>query len=152
MFFIFTKTNADANGRVINQLIDNFVKENKNSFSYSSLGTVKYLSALKYCSMVIGNSSSGLIEAPSFGIPTINIGDRQKGRMQADSVINCEPVTDEIDKAIQLASSKEFREKARKTKNPYGDGNTSVKIVSVILKSLLNDKIDLKKKFFDIAL
>ena len=149
MKFIFTKANADANGRVINQLIDRFVEENDNAAAFTSLGMHRYLSSLKYCTMVIGNSSSGLLEAPSFGVPTINIGDRQKGRLQASSVINCEPTKDEIDKAITLALSEEFKESAHNTINPYGDGNTSGKIVDVIKDFLLNDKIDLKKKFYD---
>lgn len=76
--YIFTKANADANGRIINELVDEYAIKNENVFAFTSLGMLRYLSALKYCKMVIGNSSSGLIEAPSFGIPTINIGDRQK--------------------------------------------------------------------------
>ena len=149
MKFIFTKANADANGRIINQMIDAFVEENDNAVAFASLGMIRYLSALKYCTMVIGNSSSALVEAPSFGVPTINVGDRQKGRIQADSVISCEPTKDKIDKAITLALTEEFKEKAHNTINPYGDGNTSGKIVAVIKDFLLNDKIDLKKKFYD---
>lgn len=149
MNFIFTKANADASGRIINQMIDKFVEENDNAIAFASLGTKKYLSALKYCSMVIGNSSSGLIEAPSFGIPTINIGDRQKGRLQATSVINCLPKGEDIEKAIELALSDIFINKARTTINPYGDGNTSGKIVSNIKDFLLNNRINLKKKFYD---
>lgn len=149
MKFIFSKANADANGRVINQLIDVFVAENDNAVAFDSLGMVRYLSALKYCSMVIGNSSSGLIEAPSFGVPTINIGDRQKGRLQANSVINCELTKSKIDEAIALALTKEFKEKASNTINPYGHGSTSVKIVDVLKEFLFNDKIELKKKFYD---
>lgn len=149
MKFIFTKANADADGRVINRLIDKFASENDNVVAFSSLGMVRYLSAVKYSSMVIGNSSSGLLEAPSFGIPTINIGDRQKGRLQADSVINCQPVKEEIDKAIEIALTEEFKSKAKNTINPYGDGNTSQKIIDAIKDYLLNDKINLKKKFYD---
>lgn len=149
MKFIFTKANADANGRIINQMIDDFVENNDDAIAFTSLGLVRYLSALKYCTMVIGNSSSGLLEAPSFGVPTINIGDRQKGRLQADSVINCEPTQGEIEKAISLALTNEFREKARKTVNPYGDGNTSSKIVNIVRDFILNDKINLKKRFYD---
>jgi GDP/UDP-N,N'-diacetylbacillosamine 2-epimerase (hydrolysing) len=150
MKFIFTKANADAGGRVINRMIDEFVEENNNAVAFTSLGTIRYLSALKYCTMVIGNSSSGLIEAPSFGIPIINIGERQKGRIQADSVINCKPIKGDIDKAIKLALSDEFKNKAKNTISPYGDGNTSEKIVDVIKDFLLNEKINIKKKFFDI--
>jgi len=109
----------------------------------------RYLSALKYCSMVIGNSSSGLLEAPSFGIPTVNIGDRQKGRQQASSVINCEPTQESIREALNLALSEEFVQRAEKTVNPYGSGDTSNKVVEVIKEYMLNDKINLKKKFYD---
>lgn len=147
--FIFTKANSDSDGRIINQFIDEYAIENDNIFVFTSLGMIKYLSALKYCSMVIGNSSSGLLEAPSFGIPTINIGDRQKGRLQADSIINCEPTKEEIGKALVVALSNEFKDKANKTVNPYGDGNTSAKIVEVIKDYLLNNKINLKKIFYD---
>lgn len=147
--FIFTKANADAEGRIINQLIDKYSQDNDNIFAFTSLGMRRYLSVLKYCSMVIGNSSSGLLEAPSFGIPTINIGDRQKGRLQADSVINCEPTIVNITKSINLALSDEFVKKAKKTINPYGNGDTSNKVVEVIKDYMLNDKIDLKKKFYD---
>jgi GDP/UDP-N,N'-diacetylbacillosamine 2-epimerase (hydrolysing) len=147
--FIFTKANADAEGRIINQYIDRYARENENIFAFTSLGMRNYLSALKYCKVVIGNSSSGIVEAPSFGIPTVNIGDRQKGRIQASSVINCEPNKESIRKALDLALSNEFIEKAKKTVNPYGDGDTSNKVVEVIKDYLINDKINLKKKFYD---
>lgn len=150
--FIFTRANADANGRIINQMIDMFVKENENAVVYTSLGMRRYLSLLRYCSMVIGNSSSGLLEAPSFGIPTVNIGDRQKGRIQADSVINCSPVYKEIIDSMELALSNEFIGKAKKTINPYGDGDTSSKVISVLKKFVLEDRVNLKKKFFDIPM
>jgi GDP/UDP-N,N'-diacetylbacillosamine 2-epimerase (hydrolysing) len=149
MKFIFTKANADANGRIINKQIDDFVKENRNSIAFTSLGMIKYLSALKYSDMIIGNSSSGLIEAPSFGIPTVNIGDRQKGRIQASSVINCEPTIDDISNAIGLALSESFRMEAANTVNPYGDGNASAKIIDAVKDYILNDRINLKKKFYD---
>lgn len=149
MKFIFTKANADASGRTINQMIDDFVERNNHVVAFNSLGMLRYLSALKYSTMVIGNSSSGLLEAPSFGIPTINIGDRQKGRLQADSVINCKPDKDDIERAIKIALSKEFKEEVKNTINPYGDGNTSEKIVEIIKDFILNNKINLKKKFYD---
>ncbi|WP_066055895.1 UDP-N-acetylglucosamine 2-epimerase [Robertmurraya korlensis] len=150
MNFIFTKANADVDGRIINQLIDNFIEDNSNAIAFNSLGMKRYLSALKYGSIVIGNSSSGLIEAPSFGIPTINIGDRQKGRLQAGSVINCEPITSDIESAISLALSNEFKNRASNVTNPYGDGNTSMKVISTIKDYLLNKKINLKKPFYNI--
>ncbi|MDK2821974.1 MAG: hypothetical protein PWP31_1939 [Clostridia bacterium] len=148
--FIFTKANADEGGRVINHAIEQFVKENSNVKAYDSLGNVCYLSALKYCMAVVGNSSSGLIEAPSIGIPTVNIGDRQKGRIQATSVVNCKPEETDIRKAFALALSREFREKAQKVLNPYGDGRTSDKVVGIVKDFLINKKINLKKKFYDI--
>jgi GDP/UDP-N,N'-diacetylbacillosamine 2-epimerase (hydrolysing) len=147
--FIFTKANADAEGRVINQLIDKFASENDNIHAFTSLGMVKYLSAVKYATMVIGNSSSGLLETPSFGIPTINIGDRQKGRLQASSIINCAPIQSSIREAFALAISKKYVNMAKKTVNPYGNGDTSNKVVDVIKEYAMNDIIDLKKKFYD---
>ncbi len=147
--FIFTKANADTDGRVINQLLDKVALKSDNIFVYSSLGMVRYLSSLRYAEFVIGNSSSGLMEAPSFKIPTINIGDRQKGRLRAKSVIDCEPGEQCIIEAIDLALSSTFIAKLLDIKNPYGDGNTSDKIVAVMKDYLLNDKIDLKKSFYD---
>ena len=91
MSFIITKANADQNGRIINSILEKYAEDHINARVYDSLGMRRYLSALKYASMVIGNSSSGIIEAPSFRIPTVNIGDRQKGRVRADSVIDCKP-------------------------------------------------------------
>lgn len=149
MKFIFTKANADANGRIINKMIDSYIKENDHAIAFTSLGMTRYLSALKYCTFVIGNSSSGLLEAPSFGIPTINIGDRQRGRLQANSVINCKPNVDDIEKAIKIALTGEFQRKAKNTINPYGNGNTSEKVVSVVKDFLSNGRIELKKKFYD---
>lgn len=148
--YIITKANADANGVIINEMIDQYVAGHDNVIAYPSLGMLRYLSALKYCSMVIGNSSSGIIEAPSFGIPTINIGDRQKGRIQSNSIINCRAETDSINEAIESALSSEFIKRAKNTVNPYGDGHTSNRIVNVIREYLLENKISLKKKFYDI--
>jgi GDP/UDP-N,N'-diacetylbacillosamine 2-epimerase (hydrolysing) len=148
--FIFTKANADTEGRIINQFIDKYARENENIVAYASLGMRQYLSALKYCSMVIGNSSSGLLEAPSFGIPTINIGDRQKGRLQASSVINCKPMKECILQGIEKATSDDFVKKAKETVNPYGVGNTSNKVIEVIKEYVLGEKINLKKKFYDV--
>ncbi|HHV30191.1 UDP-N-acetylglucosamine 2-epimerase [Acetivibrio mesophilus] len=150
MNFIFTKTNADSDGRIINQLIDKYTRENDNITAFTSLGMIKYLSALRHCAMAVGNSSSGLLEAPSFGIPTINIGERQKGRIQATSVINCNPTEEEIKQAIEKASTDAFIKQAQKTVNPYGNGNTSEKVIEVIKEYVLGEKIDLKKQFYDV--
>lgn len=150
MKFLFTKANADADGRIINAQIEKFMETHRNIYLYSSLGRKKYLSVVKGAVAVIGNSSSGLLEVPTFKIPTVNIGDRQKGRIQAESVINCEPKYEAVRAAMEQAFSSEFREKVKMVKNPYGDGNTSSKIVSIMKEWLLGDKIDIKKKFYDI--
>lgn len=150
MKFIITKANSDTNGRIINKMIDDFSNKNSDRIvAFTSMGIIRYLSAMKYCSFVIGNSSSGIIEAPSFKIPTINIGDRQKGRIQAKSIVNCEPNKEDIEKAIEIALSNEFDEKINNMVNPYGDGNTSERIYKIIDEKL-GDKIELKKEFFDI--
>ncbi len=149
--YVFTKANADADGRVINKMIDDYTTKHPNTGAYKSLGAQRYLSALKYASMVIGNSSSGLIEAPSFKIPTVNIGDRQKGRLQAESVINCKPVKEEICQAMERAMSSEFKEKIQDVGNPYGDGNTSGRIVEILKEKVFCMGIDLKKRFYDIS-
>jgi GDP/UDP-N,N'-diacetylbacillosamine 2-epimerase (hydrolysing) len=152
MNFIFTKGNSDAHGRIINSMIDEFVKVTENCVAVTSLGLKRYLTAIRHCHMVIGNSSSGIIEVPSFKVPTINIGDRQKGRIQADSIINCTPDYDSILTAIDKANDFEFREKIQLVKNPYEKQNTTSSIVSIIVDFLLNEKIDIKKKFYDLNL
>jgi GDP/UDP-N,N'-diacetylbacillosamine 2-epimerase (hydrolysing) len=149
MQFIFTKANADTNGRIINKILEDYCEKHEKFYLFSSLGMLRYLSAIKHAKFVIGNSSSGLIEAPSYKIPTINIGDRQKGRLMASSVICCEPTQTDIEKAVEKALSPEFRKIAAKTLNPYGDGKTSMKIVKII-KKVFSNPIDLKKKFYDI--
>lgn len=150
--FIITKANADTGGREINKMIDEYAKKHQmNVLAVKSLGMKRYLSALKYCTVVVGNSSSGLLEAPSFKVPTINIGDRQKGRMKAQSVFDCKPERCDIVNTIQYALSDECSRKIAKTTNPYGDGNTSDKIIRVLSHIFLgNQSIDLKKKFYDI--
>lgn len=150
MNFIFTKSNADNGGSKINKLIDEYVKEKSNIISVASLGMVRYFSLLKNASMVIGNSSSGIIEAPSFKIPTVNIGDRQKGRMQASSIINAEPENQSIINAIKIALSPEFKGKCQNTINPYGDGDASEKIIAILKDSLMHNNINLKKSFYDV--
>ena len=146
---IFTKANSDTDGRVINTMIDEYVTKNSNkSIVFTSLGQLRYLSALQYVDAVVGNSSSGLAETPSFKIGTINIGDRQKGRIKASSVIDCEPNKDSILKSFEKLYSKEFQETLKTTLNPYGDGYASKRIVE-ILKSVDLENI-LKKSFYDL--
>lgn len=148
---IFTKANADADGRIINQMIDEYVRENSDRCAgYSSLGRRRYLSALQYVDAVLGNSSSGLIEVPSFHIPTINIGDRQRGRVCAESVIQCRNTVQEIERALQKALSEEFRKSLTMMQNPYEKEGTSDKIVEII-SNVLNNGIEMKKTFYDIV-
>jgi len=147
---IFTKANSDPYGRIINQMIDDFVKrDNKRCVAYTSLGQLRYLSALQNCNVVIGNSSSGIIEAPSFNIPTINIGERQRGRVCAKSVINCGNKAEDIERALNKALSPDFMRTIRNQVNPYEGVNTSEKILKVI-KDSLKRGIDIKKQFYDI--
>ena len=150
MKFIITKANSDSDGRVINKIIDEYEKDNKDKIiAFTSMGYLRYLSAMKYCNSVIGNSSSGIIEAPSFNKPTINIGDRQKGRMQAESVINCKPNSSSITLAIKKSLSPEFKNTLPSIVNPYGGEDTCNKIINIITK-FLNSTIDLKKTFYNI--
>jgi len=148
--FLITKSNADIGGEYINAQWDAFAENHSNCCVVSSLGMQRYMSALKYAVCVMGNSSSGIIEVPSFGIPTINIGNRQRGRVQADSVINCTPHRDSILRALELACSGPFRQKAAMVKNPYGDGKSSERIYSILKKTLTKGPIDLEKQFYDI--
>lgn len=147
---IFTKANSDTDGRIINEMIDDYVKSHgERCRAYTSLGQLKYLSSLRFCAAVAGNSSSGIIEVPSFGIPTINIGDRQKGRVCADSVIHCGNGVEEIERALNQALSVEFRNEIKNVKNPYEGEKTSARIVEIICQEL--DKgINLKKSFYDL--
>lgn len=150
--FICTKANADMGGRIVNKCIEEYSVKYQNIRLYNSLGMKRYLSALKYARFVIGNSSSGIIEAPSFHIPTINIGDRQKGRIQAKTVINCKPEYVSIVNAINKAISVEFNNIIKNVENPYGNGNTSEKIVNIVKDFVINNKMEIKKKFYDIDL
>lgn len=148
--FICTKANADAEGRLINTYIQKYTEKYSNIHLYNSLGMKRYMSALRYAEFVIGNSSSGIIEVPSFNIPTINIGDRQKGRIQAKTVINCEANKESIIKSIDKALSKKFRKQIVGASNPYGDGKTSEKIVNITKKFMIENKLKVRKKFFDL--
>ncbi|WP_042705942.1 UDP-N-acetylglucosamine 2-epimerase [Methanomicrobium mobile] len=150
MKFIITKSNADEGGLIINEMVDDYAKYHPNVLAVSSLGNLKYLSALKHASAVIGNSSSGIAEAPYFKIPTVNIGVRQRGRIQAESIINCNAVASEIAGAIKKAMSDEFAMIAAKSEYPYGDGHASEKIVAILHEWLDNERIDLKKEFYDL--
>ncbi|MFX4235823.1 UDP-N-acetylglucosamine 2-epimerase [Aliarcobacter butzleri] len=146
---IFTKANSDTDGRIINQMIDDYVARNfHKSVRFTSLGQFRYLSALQYVDAMVGNSSSGLLEAPSFKIGTINIGDRQKGRIKADSVIDCSANKTDIEKAFEKLYSKEFQNSLINVQNPYGDGCASKKIIEALKN--IDFKNILKKSFYDI--
>ena len=148
--YIFTMPNADNDGRVIINLIQKFVANNKNtSIAFTSLGQLRYLSALQHVDVVIGNSSSGLIEVPSFKKPTINIGDRQRGRVYGLSVINCKPTKKDIIESINLGLSESFRKKLEKSSNPYGNKNSSIEIVKILKKVLVNENL-VKKRFYNL--
>ena len=143
----FTLPNADPGSQEIKESILNFVNQNNNTRSYSALGQQTYLSCIPYMDGVLGNSSSGLTEVPSFRKGTINIGDRQRGRVQAESVINCKPYRGDILASIMTLYSQEFQKKLLTVSNPYGTGGASKKIIAKIKNIDVNVK--LKKSFYD---
>jgi GDP/UDP-N,N'-diacetylbacillosamine 2-epimerase (hydrolysing) len=143
---IFTKANADTDGRAINRLIDEYVeKRPERCLKVTSLGVHRYLSVMKYATAVIGNSSSGIVETPSFKVPTVNIGDRQKGRLKAESVIDCKPSVSLIASSIRKAISSEFQEMLKVVKTPYERAGTAARIVK---KIKLSRPAELMKKSF----
>ncbi len=147
MFFLITASNADTGGDEANRLLIDYCENHANAKFVYSLGMKRYLSAVKYAGFVLGNSSSGILEAPVLGTPTINIGDRQKGRIMADTVICCEPKKESILNAMTEAVNMQHM-----ATNIYGKGNTSLQIVQVIKEFLLHDKIGLKKGFYDLLM
>jgi len=146
---IFTKANADMEGEEINRLIKKYVEAHKDkAVVFASMGQVAYLSAMKYTDAVVGNSSSGIIEAPSFKIGTVNIGDRQAGRVRAASVIDCAPAPAGIKRALKCLYSAKFQKKLRAVANPYGPGGASERIVNILKRRQWSGL--LTKEFFDI--
>jgi UDP-N-acetylglucosamine 2-epimerase (non-hydrolysing)/GDP/UDP-N,N'-diacetylbacillosamine 2-epimerase (hydrolysing) len=146
---IFTKANADTEGRIINEMIDQYVHQDPmRAKAFISMGQVLYLSALTHVDVVIGNSSSGLTEAPAVRKATVNIGDRQRGRLRASSVIDCTEDESAIVSAIRKALSPGFREALKNVSSPYGEGNASVKIKKYLKEVNLDDV--LMKRFYDI--
>ena len=145
---IFTHANSDKNGRIINKMITEYVSSHKDkAVEFKSLGQLRYLSALQFVDFVIGNSSSGMTEVPAFYIPTINIGDRQKGRINCESVINCNNSLEDIKKSITFALDKTFREKIQQQELLYGNGTTAEKILQIIKE---HNHISIKKSFYNI--
>jgi GDP/UDP-N,N'-diacetylbacillosamine 2-epimerase (hydrolysing) len=145
---IFTMPNADTDGRVIIEMVNKFVAIHSNARAYVSLGQLRYLSCIKCVDGVVGNSSSGLLEVPSFSRGTINIGDRQRGRLKADSVIDCMPEHESIAMAIQRLYSNEFQQILKTVQSPYGEGGASERVVETLKMVSLGDV--LKKRFFDL--
>lgn len=145
-FYLITKANADAGGETVNALLEDFAARSANARLVASLGMRRYLSAVRHAAFVLGNSSSGIVEAPSLGTPTVNIGDRQKGRLMVDSIVNCLPETDDILRAMTLASGMEHRPSFL-----YGDGETSGKIVGILKKTFGEGRPDLKKAFYHVS-
>ena len=146
---VFTKANADTEGRIINQLIDGYAAARPGrAAAFTSLGQVRYLSLMKQVDVVVGNSSSGIIEAPSFKIPTVNIGDRQKGRVRAASVIDCQPGRASTAAALIKAFDPEFRASLKNMTNPYEQENTAARIKETLKAFDLNGI--LKKEFYDL--
>ena len=146
---IFTLPNSDTGGRVIIPMIQDFVKCNKDrAIAFASLGSLRYLSVLRCVSAVVGNSSSGIIEAPSFGIPTLNIGNRQKGRIVARSVLQCEISEQAIRAGLEIVLANSFLQLARNVINPYEQENTAVKIRDVLKTYPLSPVI--QKTFYNL--
>ncbi|WP_405224937.1 UDP-N-acetylglucosamine 2-epimerase [Dokdonia sp. Asnod1-B02] len=145
---IFTHANSDRDGSIINKMIDTYCDENKEkTVNIVSLGQLRYLSALRHVDVVLGNSSSGVLEVPYFSIPTIDIGDRQKGRLMSESVINCDNNLDAIKSALSKSFDQKFRAKIKSQPKIYGNGTATEHIIDV-LKS--RKSINLKKSFYDL--
>ena len=149
--YIITMPNSDIGGNIIREIIKKYVNKFPKQFIYiKNLGQRRYLSTLHYVKMVIGNSSSGIIEVPSFNIPTIDIGDRQQGRFSPVTVIHCKCTETEIFNAVNKAMSETFRTSIKNYKNPYGDGKAAVKIREVLRQIDLKRTDIIKKRFYDI--
>jgi GDP/UDP-N,N'-diacetylbacillosamine 2-epimerase (hydrolysing) len=146
---IFTLPNADTDGRALIKLVEEFVEQHPNARAYKSLGQLRYLSCVAHVDGVVGNSSSGLVEVPSFKKGTINIGDRQRGRLQAASIINCEPNRENITLALKKLYSKSFRKSLDQVVNLYGEGGASEKIVNTLKKQFGSSMV--KKKFYNLS-
>ena len=149
LFYLFTGANADAGGAELNAMYASFCVQRTNCALFSSLGTLRYLGAMKEASLVLGNSSSGVVETPSLGTPTVNVGMRQYGRMLCDNILCCGIDLQEIDAAIKKALTHEFRETARLVKSPYNGGDSSGRIVEVLKKSLDDESLLQPKSFYD---
>lgn len=148
LHFVFTYANADPGGREINRMIEHFISRSSKFHAVPSLGQRRYLALMKHAEVVIGNSSSGIIEASALRIPAINIGDRQRGRIRGANVIDCGLEPGEIRKALDRALSPAFRKSLEKMVSPYGQGGVSRKIVDTLKRIPLGEEL-LKKRFCD---
>jgi GDP/UDP-N,N'-diacetylbacillosamine 2-epimerase (hydrolysing) len=146
---IFTLPNADAGNYALSSAIKEFVAQRNNACVFASLGQLRYLSCLQYVDGVVGNSSSGLLEAPSFGKATINIGNRQQGRLKSSSVIDCDGTKQSILHGLHRMYSDEFRKSLVTAVNPYGDGGASTRIVEILSDFPFDNFI--KKPFYDLV-
>jgi GDP/UDP-N,N'-diacetylbacillosamine 2-epimerase (hydrolysing) len=145
---IFTMPNSDTDSRTLIKMVEQFVSHHSNAHAYTSLGQLRYLSCIAQVDGVVGNSSSGLAEVPSFKKGTVNIGDRQRGRLQANSVINCEPDQKSIADGINILYSPSFQANLSQVCNPYGEGGASEKIVNIL--KIINIKDIVKKAFYEL--
>lgn len=148
--YLITMSNADEGGSIINDIWKKEASKHSNWLLVASLGSLKYLSAVKWSKVVIGNSSSGILEVPSMGIPTVNIGDRQKGRKQVSSIIQVGINGDDIKDGIFKATDKHFGDSCKGIKSFYDGGETSKHICSTILDFLDGGSINLEKGFYDV--
>ena len=147
---IITKSNSDEAGRRVNQRIDDYVKNQpERVYAFTTMGDQNYLNSLRLADVVIGNSSSGVIEAPVFHVPTVNIGGRQDGRLRCDSIIDCGISELEIRFAIEKALSSEFKAIVKNTISPYDHGETSKAIKNTIKASSLKKLV--RKTFYDVG-
>jgi len=146
---IFTMPNADVDGRTLSSMISHFVESNSNTCAFSSLGQLRYLSCIKHVDGVVGNSSSGIIEAPTLKKGTVNIGNRQQGRIKAESIVDCEPNRASIYQAIQIMYSDQFRRKLDNLDNPYGVGGASQLVVETL--ETFQFSANATKVFYDLS-
>ena len=143
-FYLITKANADVGGDEVNRIFEIYTMKHPNVRFVDSLGMIRYLSAVKYAAFVLGNSSSGMVEAAILGTPTINVGDRQKGRISAETVVNCEPEERKIIEAIQRAENL-----PRRGTKIYGQGDTSKRMLYSLKEMIKHGEINLKKGFYE---
>ncbi len=150
--WLITKANADAGGAALNAMIDEFTAQHSDkAIAFTSLGVMRYLCAMQHAAFVAGNSSSGVVETPSFGVPTLNIGERQRGRIICDNVLCCAAEFAEILQGFSTVTSPDFIAKARQTVSPYNGGDTAGKIVRAIKQALATPDFGKPKAFYDMA-